>query len=558
MTNPIVNINISQQVASAPSLLQQTGAIVTQGGTNTSPGTQTLLTQLSDYTPLIPSPHSITSGSLSSGLITLTVPAHGLPVGDIVTISVAGCTPGAFNGTYLATANTVSTLQYYTTTPLSGFGGSSVITTPGVWTVEDVAETLQQVTTFFSQGTNVSTYLLELGQGGATDGVALLNTWISLNPGKVYSYLVPRTWDGNAAFLAFLPQFENTTSQTYFWVTTTLATWANYTPAMKCVNALIEAPAIGQWGASAIVSATASNSADYSGYNVTLTFAAPHGVAVGQWFTISGMVPTAYNGTFQSIFDNVIGASTTLLYNVPTNPGAETTLGTLQASYFASAAIPSTEFSQAAPFWKSLSYNPSSTNKVAPFGRSFVTGVTAFPDHGMDAIRTALKAAGISVIGTGAAGNISNTLLLWGNMLGGRPFNYWYSVDYAAINLKIALSAAIINGSNNPGNPLYNNQAGITALQGVAASVMSSMTTFGLALGSVIQTKLNGADFAAALAVNKFAGNIGVNAVPFADYYAANPSHYALGIYNGYSVTYSPLRGFDGVTVNLSVTDFVG
>ena len=49
-----------------------------------------------------------------------------------------------------------------------------------------------------------------------------------------------------------------------------------------------------------------------------------------------------------------------------------------------------------------------------------------------------------------------------------------------------------------------------------------------------------------------------INAVPFPAYAVANPSHYRLGIYNGLSITFTPLAGFRSITVYINVTDFVG
>ena len=53
MTNQIVNVVVTQQVASAPNQLQQTGAFVSQGGTTLAAGTTQLLTQLSDLTSIL-------------------------------------------------------------------------------------------------------------------------------------------------------------------------------------------------------------------------------------------------------------------------------------------------------------------------------------------------------------------------------------------------------------------------------------------------------------------------------------------------------------------------
>lgn len=626
MTNPIVTVNVSQQIGPTPDRLQGTGAMVSQGATLTAPGTSSLLTQLADLTPILTGARAVTSATQSGGTATITATSpHGFTVGDQLLISFAGFTPTAYNGTYLCTITGASAFTYL----VAGSPGSASI--EGVYTVEDVAELLAMVTTFFSQGSSTSVYVLELGAGNPSEGATFLGNWITMNPSVYYAYLVPRTWDGNPVFFSLIARFESTTGQTYFFVTTTLATWQAYTALMKDVNALIECPAYGVWQANALsgisytgawganvltaiswaataggtVTATTTTAhavqpgeqfsisgVTPAGYNgtfialagtsastliyalasnpgaetvlgtlvaspfgsVTATTTSAHGVQVGQYFTLAGTVPTGYNGTFQAITGTT---GSTLVFALSANPGSETVLGTLLASYYASAGVPSTEFSQAAPFWTWLQTNPSATNKVAPFARRIVSGVTPFPGGGNSALLTTLKAANISIIGTGAQGGISNTLLLWGNFLDGRPLNYWYSVDWMQINLALNISNAVINGSNNPVNPLYNNQAGITALEGVGARTIGSAITFGLALGSVLQTQLNGPDFDAALNAGQYAGRAVINAVPFTAYYAANPGQYKEGIYNGYSVAYTPLRGFDHITIDLVVTDFV-
>lgn len=49
-----------------------------------------------------------------------------------------------------------------------------------------------------------------------------------------------------------------------------------------------------------------------------------------------------------------------------------------------------------------------------------------------------------------------------------------------------------------------------------------------------------------------------INAVPFANYTSLNPSDYADGKYSGLSAVVTPKRGFESITFNLNVTNFVG
>jgi len=193
---------------------------------------------------------------------------------------------------------------------------------------------------------------------------------------------------------------------------------------------------------------------------------------------------------------------------------------------------PITEFTCASMFHVALNYNPSSTNKVTPMAFSYVVGVTA-PTLSKVTKQT-LKTNNVNYIGTGAEGGISNTIIFWGVTADGRDFTYWYSVDWVQTNINLDLSNAVINGSNNPINPLYYNQDGINTLKRVAQSTMNNGISYGLVLGPAP-----------------------VQAVPFNTYVTENPSDYAIGKYAGLSVTYTPNRGFIEIIFNINVTDFV-
>lgn len=287
---------------------------------------------------------------------------------------------------------------------------------------------------------------------------------------------------------------------------------------------------------------------------VTATTTTAHGVAVGDYFTIAGVTPIGYNGTFRALTGTT---GSTIVYAAPTALGAETVLGTLVASVYSSSGIPSTEFSAASYFYASLNYKPSTSNKVTPAAFTFLYGVTPFPTQGNSSLLSTLKTAKINIVGTGAEGGISNTILLWGTTMDGRQFTYWYSVDWAQINTDLDVSNAVINGSNNPANPLYYNQPGINTLQQVAASTMSDAISFGMAAGTVIQTAYTGTELQNALNNGTFSNQIVVNAVPFITYLTENPDDYATGTYDGFTIIYITQNGFISLLFNLNVTDFV-
>ena len=462
----IVQIIVTQMIAPTPETLQETGALLSQGGTTLSSGSSALLTQLSDLTSILSAAKTLSGLVWSGSVVTGTTAApHGWTVSDVVPATIAGVTPSGYNGNFNITITGASTFTY----PLASNPGSETI--PGTVILASESEILAMATTYFAQGTGHAVYVLELGEGTVAEGVATLSAYLIANPnssytpgasGFYYAYLVPREWDVNSNFLALVASYESTTARTYFFVTTTTGTYSTYTPLMKCIFPLIEAP----------------------------------GVA---------------------------------------NP----------------------EFSCASAFWEWLHYQPSTTNKVTPFAFSFVFGVTPYPVKGNNALLTTLKNANINVIGTGAEGGISDAIILWGTSLDGNDMTYWYSVDWVQINGDLQVSNAVINGSNDPINPLYYDQNGVNRLETRLASVMSQAVTYGLANGTVKQFGLDGPDLVSNLNDGSFTGLVAINAVPFIPYSAENPGDYKIGKYGGLAVVYVPARGFTQIIININVSTFI-
>jgi len=431
MTVQIVTVNVTQTIAPAPSQLQRTGALVSQGATTLAVGSHALLYQFSDLQQYLAPSNPITSLIFNVDLVeVVTTVDHGIPVGETVQVIIDGALPAAYNGTFQGTSTGANTLTY----PLG--------TNPGVATVQgnlalgSVTELQAMANTFFAQGNANSVYVLELGTGNAAAGVEALNAYIADPTLRFYSYLLPKSWADESTAIAMANDHSATTAMVYFWVTTSLLNYTNWTDIKSVVMMLQDT------------------------------------------------------------------------------------------------AAPVSEFTAAAPFYKSLAYNPSNTNKVAPFAFQFLVGVTAFT--GSNATQQLLRSANCNYVGTGAEGGISNKLILWGVTADGRDFTYWYSVDWVQINIQRSLSNAIINGSNNPINPLYYNQAGINTLQKVAQGTTNSGIAFGLILAPAT-----------------------VQAVPFITYVTDNPSDYPIGKYAGLSLTYTPARGFTQIIFNVNVTDFI-
>jgi hypothetical protein len=537
MSNAIVTVNVSVITAPTPITLQSTGAFISQGGTTLAANASKLLTQLSDLTSVLQGgvacslaqsagvatatldESAIASGTYNSttGLVTLTLEATvGLNPGNLVAISgltgtgsyaqldgtwacaagtsgttltyyattgltltitnsntgtvqattglntgvqfwttISGATPAAYNGTFLATVASSSTFTYAVPS-----GTSSPATGSPLFTPPSVVELTQMATTFFEQGGSQGVYVLELGAGTASAGATALSTYISNNPNAFYIYLVPRSWDGVSSFLSLIAQFEALTGQTYFFTTTTLATYSDYTAAMKSVLWMVEAPG-----------------------------------------------------------------------------------------------IPNTEFSLAAALHVALSYNPSPTDQVTPFAFSYLYGVTPYPTFGNGPTLAAIKTAGGNYVGTGYEGGIATSILFWGSTADGNDFSYWYSIDWVQENVNQAISNAIINGSNNPTNPIYYNQQGINTLQSVAAGVMAAGVSNGLVLYGPLQVGLSVAQLNINYNNGAYTGQSVVNAVPFLTYVTLNPNDFPIGKYAGFTIIFTPNRGFKAIVFNVLVNN---
>jgi hypothetical protein len=216
------------------------------------------------------------------------------------------------------------------------------------------------------------------------------------------------------------------------------------------------------------------------------------------------------------------------------------------------------EFTMAALFYNALVYRASNTNRIAPMAFKYVYGVTPYPTKNNGPLLRSFKAANTNYISTGAEGGISFTMVYEGVTLDGHDyFNWWYTIDWVQIQVNLDLSNAIINGSNNPLSPLYYNQDGINYLETILYGTMQDASTFGMVVGKIEITTLDGPALSAAINAGQFAGMCDVNAVPFLNYTLANPGDYKIGEYDGLSALFIPARGFIHILVNVVATDLV-
>lgn len=239
--NDIVTINVSVTTAPTPNELQKKGAFISQGGTTNAAGSLTLLTSSSDLAGMLTGAKTLTALVYSGGSNTVTGTVsggHGLSVGDTQWVTVSGCTPSGYNGTFLATVPNSTTFVYAMPTSLAA------CTVLGTVTDEDVAELNAMNTTFWANGKTTPVYVLELGDGTIAEGVTALNTWIGEHPETIYAYLVPKTWDDESTFKTMCGNYNATDAMTYFFVTTTTSTYEAWGGVHKCVMAIVEAPTV--------------------------------------------------------------------------------------------------------------------------------------------------------------------------------------------------------------------------------------------------------------------------------------------------------------------------
>jgi len=436
ITPTIVTVNTTVTRAPTVSQLQQSGAIVSAGGTTLSSGTYQYCGSLSAVQAILATPLALTGMVWSSGTVTATTAATiGLATGQTFTTTIAGATPAAYNGTYTATVASANTFTF----ALAANPGTQTV--PGTYLPSNAGFISNSATTFFAQGNSVGLYVLELGaQTTAASAITALQTWITenSNPQVFYAYLLPAAWDAasSAALNTMTANYDSPSGQTYFFVTTTVSNLPNY----------------------------ANNKAVYA------------------------QVPS------------------------PTKA--------------------STEHQLSVDFYNWLANKPGSASPLAPMSYRYAFGVTPWSQVGnQTSINTVLTNYG-NLILTGAEGGISTACVFKGTTMDGEQAAWWYGIDWFRIQVKQALAAAIINGSNsNP--PLLYDQNGINTLLAVAQNVANSAVKFGCALSAV------------------------VTAVPFATYTTDNPNDYNAGIYNGFAATVVGQNAFLSITFQLDATQFV-
>lgn len=515
ITPQIVNLKAVLVVSPIASQLQQSGAIVSVGGTTLAPNTYLYCANLAAVTAISATSYEITSLAWATNTVTATV-ATGIlgSIGSTFTTTISGATPSGYNGTYIATVASATTFTY----ALASNPGTETVA--GSFTLPGISPITPAATTFFAQGTSVGAYILELGNISGVDAqIAALDTWITNNPGVFYAYLVPAAWDFSLDEVGSV--IINNGGNGY----TTAPTVTFSAPPVGSGNTTAAGTATIQNGQ--VVAVTVTNPG--SGYTSapTITFSGGGGV---------GASATANLASAMNIVASQYASPTGKTYFFITTTVANIANYSASKSIYAFVPSPtatSQEFGAAAHFYQWLVNKPGLTNQLAPMAYRFLYGVTAWPSTGYAAnIQTVLSAYGnLNLVPP--QGGITNVCIFKGTTMDGSQASWWYGIDWYQITVTNDLAAAIVNGSNsNP--PLLYDQNGINTLAAVANRDLNTAISFGCALsGSVTATSFN-------------------------DYTTANPNDYKAGIYNGLAVSIVGQNGFLQVGVTLSAIQFAG
>ena len=407
------------------------------------------------------------------------------------------------------------------------------------------AELTSMATTFFAQGNAVGVYVLELGvQSSPNTGIAALNTWITDNPGIFYAYLVPADWDTIPAPSA--PTVTVTALSTSTLPAGTYYTQIAYGNASGAIGDVSPAT-------TSVVSTSdtdelvVTSPPTFTGATVYFVYM---GDALGSLYLQNGSSGTAIGTNYsQSVPLSTTTPEVLTLDTMAANYASAngktyffgTTTSTNIGGYSASKSLslfadspsmPDTEFSAAGEFYQWLVNSPGAANILTPMGYRSLTGVTPWPSTGYTSqVNTILTAYGNIAYVASEAG-FTGPYLYKGTLMDGSQASWWYGVDWILINVKQALAAAVVNGSNQQ-PPLLYDQKGINALQAVAQKVCDDAVTFGCALSAV------------------------VTAQPFYAYSQANPGNYKAGIYDGFSIAIVGQNGFLSITVTVDAIQFV-
>jgi hypothetical protein len=245
--NSIVTVQVNTILAPAAPGLQQRGAILSFGGTNTPVGTASYLTQFEDLAPILSEPMSIVDAVWTNGTMNVRttdpLPASTGGVGTGIRVLMSGFLPAGINGQFDATVTGVDEFSY--PQPIN----PGLTTQVGTVQLAAAADLNAQVSTFYRQGNASGVYVLEMGFHTSFGNELLtFENFLNTNTLAYYGYLLPYSWGAAAnipSLITLFQQFTNPEAMIYFWLTLNPDAGAGLIPkTLKCVIQLMEAPSV--------------------------------------------------------------------------------------------------------------------------------------------------------------------------------------------------------------------------------------------------------------------------------------------------------------------------
>lgn len=235
------------------------------------------------------------TGSAIPWVAQITSNGHGLVVGDLIT--VAGVTPAGYNGTFAVVAATTNTVDYWIGADPAGSGTAFGTVTKNI----------------NSNFLGIWSSFIALPNPTGTNGAAAMaaNGWVKIknvNGGNFARGALTIEGGTTPALTAITPEFTG-------WIEIAGGT-DNAGTGTLTVPRLGSFVVTGDWFYPRLISKT-STSITNATTTATLTLVA-HGVTVGSIITVSGAVPSAYNGTFTVA---TVPSADTFTYTTLSDPG---------------------------------------------------------------------------------------------------------------------------------------------------------------------------------------------------------------------------------------------
>ena len=417
----IVNENVTVQYPPQPSQLQQSGALISVGGTTLTTGDYQYCASLADVTAILSSAGNFAELTNMATTFFAQGSLQGVYVLELGTVTDPAAGVAALN-TWL----TANPKVFYGFCVPQDWDTIPAPSTPTVTIAASGSSTLPAGTYY-----TVIAYVDSSGNVGATS--AVVTSDVTTADTDELTVTSPAALTGASSYLVYM---GTSSDALYLQNGSGTAIGTEYSQSAPILTNTSEPP-------TTLATLAANNSSNTSKV---------------YFFVLSTEQNVAAYGSMGS---NSVWVGTKSVIAVVPSPNAA-----------------STEFTSAAWLYNVVANNPGPANKLAPMQYRYLFGVTPWPATGQSTAIQNIANYGGNWVGTGAEGGIAQNCIFKGTTSSLVQISEWYGVDWAGINTDQALAAAVINGSNsNP--PLEYDQQGINTLAEVAQQEIDDAVAYG-------------------------------------------------------------------------------